>query len=841
MKKGNILEKGNKKAIDDLQNKLWTATKYLRHEPLETEEYYFLLYLLTLTKEDITKGILHFDHFFIKDEFINILEGCEDTTLKQLFFSFQDVIGRISNDALFGIFEIMNSLDREVLRSNFSKIFDDLLFKIARSQGRYGGEIIQPAELTNFIARLINTQETKTVYNPFAGLASFGVSLDSGMGYFGQEVNEKTWSIGSLRLLAYGRLEFSNFELGNSIENWDPFLGEYDLIVAHPPFGARIPRHSMAGNGLSQNAEGFLVENGLDSLNPNGRLISVMSNSFLFSNTSRSKALKQDLVERDWLETIISFPGGLMSNANIPFALVVINKNKKDKGFVQFIDASQNVHKENSKELKLDSDSLFKRIKSAQGDESFKLVSNEKIENLNFDLSVQQYLMRNISGVALGSIAKALRFPRLQSLSTEQIDGLPPFSIKEGKGKFVRIRDLKDDNIDYDLNIENIEESTIPQHAFMVNQSCLLIASRWKSLKPTYFHFSGQPIFLTPDIYALVLDQNLVDVAFLINELHADYIGEQIVAYRRGTTVPVIRKPDVLKIKIKLPEFHNQKNFELSINEQRAKVAGLKELSSKVASLEQKISDLNQGKEVKEFDEFASLKHTLGAPRQNILSYSESLINFFDKNKSNSINEVRSLFKNEMGEDLLSIFKTIRTDITFISELLEKGENGLILSDYKNQVEPIKDIHKILKSSGKKAYKFKIEVLPLQADDTAQIGIKLNTTLFQILLDNLMSNADKHGFSSKNKENRVVIDPKVIDDIYVIEIKNNGASFPKNFDKKKFAAKYSTADTKNGKGLGGYDINRIVEYFEAKWDLYLNQDTLFPVSFRFEFPIILTK
>jgi len=41
------------------------------------------------------------------------------------------------------------------------------------------------------------------VYNPFAGLASFGVFLDGGQHYFGQEYNSTTWAIGYLRILAY--------------------------------------------------------------------------------------------------------------------------------------------------------------------------------------------------------------------------------------------------------------------------------------------------------------------------------------------------------------------------------------------------------------------------------------------------------------------------------------------------------------------------------------------------------------------------------------------------------------------------------------------------------------
>ena len=75
-----------------------------------------------------------------------------------------------------------------------------------------------------------------------------------------------------------------------------------------------------------------------------------------------------------------------------------------------------------------------------------------------------------------------------------------------------------------------------------------------------------------------------------------------------------------------------------------------------------------------------------------------------------------------------------------------------------------------------------------------------------------------------------------------MDVRNNGLPFPKNFDREKFITKYSTADNTNGSGLGGYDINRIATYFENEnWELSLNNDPLYPVIFRFSFPIKLMK
>jgi type I restriction enzyme M protein len=55
--------------------------------------------------------------------------------------------------------------------------------------------------------------------------------------------------------------------------------------------------------------------------------------------------------------------------------------------------------------------------------------------------------------------------------------------------------------------------------------------------------------------------------------------------------------------------------------------------------------------------------------------------------------------------------------------------------------------------------------------------------------------------------------------------------------KEKFITKYSTANSNNGSGLGGYDINRIIDYFNGTWDLILNENDIYPVRFRIQFPI----
>ncbi|MBL0026916.1 MAG: N-6 DNA methylase [Saprospiraceae bacterium] len=58
--------------------------------------------------------------------------------------------------------------------------------------------------------------------------------------YFGQELNQKAWALGALRLLAYKRKENSNYVCEDSILHWPDESAKFDLIVANPPWGNAV-------------------------------------------------------------------------------------------------------------------------------------------------------------------------------------------------------------------------------------------------------------------------------------------------------------------------------------------------------------------------------------------------------------------------------------------------------------------------------------------------------------------------------------------------------------------------------------------------------------------------
>ena len=831
----------------EIENGFEQLFDFFRSTRLKKEQYYVALYLLFIQYKKINLTEIQFDNnnsALLQIHLTDLISNNIPIGENELFAinnAFIPALQTLGKSGVNESMEILSRIDFDVLMDNFSEIFDSLLYRLSNSQGRISGEFIMPIEISRFMCSLVDLKEEELVYNPFAGLASFAVLLDQECYYTGQEMNEYIWSIGFLRILAYDNEANSRFisykvigekladKFGNleflksdSLQNWIPTNHrlshhlrsndgiKFDLVISEPPFG-KMPSISNGQFGSIKTYEHFLIENGTEALNPNGRLVACISKGFLYNSGSEYN-LRNYLIDYDMLEMVISLPEGMLMNTGVATTIIVINKNKKEKGKVCFVDAKKFVETSSTQLKKLNDYKLNSAIKISNDSDTIRFVSNETIAINDFNLNVPLYFQKEFDGVKFGNIGTIIRGRR----------------IAEGqKGKFVRIRDLKDDKLDFKLSVEQMDDVTLPRLVQCIEESCIIVALRWKTLKPTLFNYSGVPIFLTTDTLAFKVDETKVDPAFLIYELNAEYVIEQLNAYRIGETIPAIRREDLLNVKINLP----------SIEEQRAKVTGILEISSKINQLQAERNALAHGLGQKQFNEFASLKHTLGTPRQNILSYAEALIRFFEKNPSPESEKLSADFKERMGVDLNSAFQAIKQDINFISELLEKGENGLQLSDYNLELINLHDLEKLISKVKIDVYNFPLIIQPLKIYNKDEQGVNCNSTLLKIMLDNILINAQKHGFDSKKQSHEVVIDLSVLDDNLIIDIKNNGKKFPKGFDKEKFIAKYSTANPNNGTGIGGYDINRIIDHFNGTWDLILNDDTIYPVRFRIQFPI----
>ena len=810
----------NTLSVTALGQKIWNMFDILRGQSIASEYYSLILFLLSLYKDGIITKDIFSSRIGIHKNLINSIKNSNEKDAQQylsIYKSFDSALESVDSKGLNAIIQATLNLNQKILSDNFPEIFDTVLYRITQSQGKIGGEFIQPLELTRFICGLTDLPEGSKVFNPFAGLASFGVFIDEGLDYFGQEINPKTWALGALRMKAYKRPGNSNYACDDSILNWPKQSEKFDLILTNPPYGIRLGKKYKDIDPNIRTIEQFLIEKGVNSLNTKGKLIAILPVGFLFRGM-HEKSLRQKLIEEDLIDTIISLPGGLLFNTGIPLAVIIINKDKKIPGKVRLIDANKFVDSKSSREKILNDYRLKSVVRGSYKESEFvRIVDKFQIKKYDYNLNVPRYFQKHIKGIKLKDIVELVRGSRRD---------IPK------KGKMIRIRDLKEDKLNFRLDISNIEKSELRRpNLRSIDESCLLLATRWKTLKPTYFKFSGDPIFINPNILSFKVNEQIADTSYLINELHADYVKEQLASYRQGTSIPMIRRNDLLDLVIKLP----------SLEEQKAKVQGIAEVSDDVKFLEQERNALAQGKEARQFNEFASLKHTLGRPRQNILDWTDNLIHFL-KEKPEGFDALNKSFLDFYETDILLALQEIKRDVNFMTDILEKGENGFTVDEFNKTIISLSDVNRLIKELSSNSFNFKIKKLLLDGKRLKERGIEGNKNLLKTLIDNILTNAHKYGFEEKSTKNEVIFELQEIDDFLLIEVRNNGKPFPKNFDRDNFTTKYSTADSKSGSGLGGYDIHRIAaEFNNPDWELLLNKDPIYLVKFRFRFPIKLNN
>ena len=787
-----------------------------RQEPIESVNYPVLIFFLSLHNDGLLSKIKSGDDNNLKIQLREILKdykGQNAWPYLTLFNFYNPLISSISDRGFAAMLDKILEINPGIIQKYFGNLFEDLWYTFSKKNGRRisDGEKL-PKELAEFMSELVDTPNNATVYNPFAGAASLAIYLKGDATYFGQELNAITIAWGNIRLIVQERIEKTNLLLGDSINEWNPNQ-KFDLIISSPPFRLRLPQDSIDGMfGPIRTVESFVIEKGLESLKDNGKIVLCLAQGFLSGRSNSEMRIKQYLIDNDLLDTVVSFPSGLLYNTGVAVAVIVISKNKSKKGVVKFIDATKYVDGSYKTEVKLNTYGLNSMISKSIESDSFKIVSNNQIKDYEFNLNVPRYFQKQYDGIKLSELGTIIHGQRIEN---------------EVEGKFIRIRDLKNDEYDFDLNINEVEKVELPRTVKKIDESCILLAVHWKNLKPTNFNYSGTPIYLTPDVVAFKADEEKVDINYLINELKSDYIIEQIAAVSTGDIVTKISRQDLLNLKIN----------SLSIEEQKAKVLGLNEVAAKIKALEKEKEALIQGKSIIEYEKSSSVKHSLGKPLLNIGSSLRNIEKALSKIDSNW-KEIK--LSERLDVTMKDSFDSIYSNLELVHSLLKNIEKEIDFASYKledvNILKYIKDyVHKI-----KSSEKANIEVsLDIHKDLTSffnrvfgnKIIIKAHPELLDIILNNIVENANMHGFTDQTKKHKLEFrlalqivrtrntkDPKQkeIEQSFIkIEVANNGEAFPENFSLEKFVRKGVYAGKTGHTGIGGYDINEIIKLFNS--------------------------
>lgn len=848
--------------LNTITDGFWKNIEELRFEfgYDEFDFYYSFLFILLLYKEgalDKIEGKTDeklnevLDYFLQLYNITQAIDGKKGELLKEVFVNWK--IREIRS-----LIEALRQSNPVLYSDVFPSVFDDLIYRLLKLKGKAGWSHMLPQQLVELVTKIASLPNNSSVYNPFAGLASFGIAFENSVRYIGQELNFQNYGIGILRSLAHNRI--NNFQLshGNSLLKWNPTGEKFDLVVSFQPFNLNLSAPIKGTITEIRTCDEFVIEKGLEVLKESGKLITWMPKSFYF-NEGSAYNLRKYMVDNDLIEYIIEFPGNVLANTKIPFVVLILNKAKKSRGIVKMVKTIDHITNGNDGQGVVSVENLLKSLSDKKSNKTLQYVNAAQLVQADYDLSISPYFTTNTINYHAWQLVPLADLLTLFKGKTIK----PNTSLKR-----LRIRDLSTDPINYSIDTNDIEPLPVEVPSKLIDTPVLLIANKGKLLKPSYLGLVEDEVAISNDIFAFTINEQLVDTSYLINELCSQYVNEQVDAFRRGIAIPFLKAVDFLKIKVKIPKLHGQQNVTESKSVQKLIVSGLQETHFKSKERELLLQQEILGIKNSSFRELSSIRHTLGQYLNSLESNVSGTLKFLENNKGNTITLESIYSKNinrTLGEHLLSIQGTIKSMNKILSSDITDSPVQNIAS-YENvidlvteamnrtQNEPVFKFEEIYIDSDS----FKLQVVYRTGEETrgedanriykvdnapiieAKPIIKISREDFFIIFSNIVTNAVSHGFKGSVKNNKVRISISLDIDIFkvVVEVSNNGKPFPTNYTIENLTTWGDKSVNSVGTGIGGSEINRIIKANNSDFSLELDSQDEYPVKYVLRFPFI---
>ena len=348
-----------------------------------------------------------------------------------------------------------------------------------KSGGPASRYLNMPGEVADLLVGLVGIKSKDSVYTPwdssFAQLAS-RASMYSNDVYCESVLHSSVPALVSI-------LSEKEFEVivgdpiqsPTAIEGGKPKL--FDLTIAFPPFGIRYQLDEIRRDLFNRFPERTQIGSVLSirhALSQTGsKLVIAVQNSVLFSH-GYEKELRRDLIDRGMIEAVIAMPSGLLTHANIAFAVLVINPNGSKRS-IKFINADTPVFysvvtraKNDPKNLDalmtvkarnelINADRIIELVKSNMDSEHCAIVPTDKVVRNDFQLQVDRYVvsesrkklekrLSNLNTIQLGDMVRTVRaipagLAPEKPISAMEIGAfdLPQFGYIEPKGKAISI------------------------------------------------------------------------------------------------------------------------------------------------------------------------------------------------------------------------------------------------------------------------------------------------------------------------------------------------------------------------------------------------------------------
>ena len=277
----------------------------------------------------------------------------------------------------------LNDVEPDIL----GRAYEYLLRKFAESQGQSAGEFYTPREVSILIARIVEPEPGKEIYDPACGsggllikchlrfLERFGEQKNGAVGargaaplrlspeiaplkFYGQEINPSTFAMA--RMNAFIHDMEAEIALGDSMarpafKDAGGRLQQFDVVVANPMWNQNFPPATYEhdpferfrfGTPPGSSADWGWIQHMVASLKDGGRMAVVLDTGAASrgsgnQGSNRERDIRKAFVEADLVEAVVLLPENLFYNTTAPGIILVVNRARRHPGQVLLVNASK--------------------------------------------------------------------------------------------------------------------------------------------------------------------------------------------------------------------------------------------------------------------------------------------------------------------------------------------------------------------------------------------------------------------------------------------------------------------------------------------------------------------
>lgn len=704
-------------------------------------------------------------------------------------------------------------------------------------------ECMQPKELTRLILTMYRFGGS--IYNPFAGVASYAVQLHMPCGemqdsfdmgkcigdyYYAEEINELTWAIGKLRLMALFS-DSINYNLSDS-SNWRE--GEANNVISTPPFGLIITNEK----GEKEFADHFVIRRGMDMVVDGGLVACVVPLSFL--SRKDTEDVRKTMVDNKWLEAIVYLPENIFTYSKIRTAILFIRKEVHNK--VIFADGTTSYYKRNKVNI-IDDEVIANLLPEgnydpefALYDDGFRMVDDLPISLYNKLRNVVLFerIQENEYNLSPGNYFSVI-IPENEGFHLLQLKSLIKDCAKnassKGEGKIIKPSILSSDPFT-PLIEKNLENGNFDRSYNIVSNDALLV-SVFSNLRPTLFKYNGGKVAYRRDLMHVVyIDSKKILPEYLLWELTKGYVADQLRLKYKGDVISRLSLDDFLSLYIQVP---NLKSKEREIYEDQ-KILHF-------AKIEKELSALKD----KQHDDYVKMLRQRKHRIQQVMNEFAPAFSLLDKcrMKNGGILRDDDIVAARTGETVSSYFEKLHIIMNkvedLVTNLVDKENWGTpSMVDIDSYVDDIPQHHLSDKYEIQAFHNHDVYIE--EEGETVDLNndrfISINPDDLAIIFDNIIANASKWGFTDSIRRDyriRIDVSDAAIDGKSAVRIciSNNGSPIHPSVDRKRFFEwGYGS-----GTGIGTWQLKDIVEHYGGS--IKLNENPEETSGFVTEYEIIL--